>query len=219
MDQRPRVFLDTSVRHHSIDSRTLLRSNGQAWGGQTLWKIVEEDPTARVADRLRAELELLPQVADLARRDEIELLSHNEADIELLGTVRFPEERRSVFDDVPITKVKGPVQYSRYITPHPRMRLAGQTWRSLQVDFLKSLKHQRFLELQRACGVSQGGYLRENQLKDAFHIWCAEESGATHFLTTDFRLVNIVNREKTFPPRVRVVKPSELLSELKPSHR
>jgi hypothetical protein len=83
-------------------------------------------------------------------------------------------------------------------------------------NFLKSITHPRFLQLQRACGAFQGDSVKENQLADAFHIWCAEAANASHFLTTDFTLANLVRRHRTAPPQVRVVAPSELLDELGP---
>ena len=50
-----------------------------------------------------------------------------------------------------------------------------------------------------------------NQLKDAFHIWCAESAGANYFLTGDFKLIDLVSRQKKCSLKTNVVKPSELI--------
>lgn len=216
MSNRTRVFLDVSVMQHSIRSRTVLRKRPRpGLGGHDLFEIIQEDPTSRKREEpLRTEIDSLSRVAELARRGEIELLFHSETIVELLGNLKFPGPGSSELAAAGVTKVKGPVEYSRFITPFPPSPLSGKTWRTMQIDFLKSLDHPRFLQLQRACGAYQGDHVNESQLVDAFHVWCAEEAGATHFLTNDFDLIDLVKKHKRWPPRVRVLAPSELLSEV-----
>lgn len=213
MSQRPRVFLDTSVIKHSIRSRGVLKPRSQQprWVGQVVYDLVDEDPTSRVHDEpLRTEIDLLSRVAELARRGEIELLSHVESQLEFWGILLVPGGGISELLVAGITHVEGPIKYSRIIAAP----FLGEPARTLQIRFLRSLQHQRYLDLQRACGAHQGDHVNEKQLLDAFHIWCAEEAGATHFLTTDFKLLRAMRSHKTYPPQVRVVVPSELLNEI-----
>lgn len=213
-----RVFLDTSAVKHSIRSRTVLHPHTQTitFNGKThevmVHDIVEIDPASGVnAEPLRTEINLLSDVAKFAKAGDIELLSHIEMEMEFIEIQLFGRSR-SEFDDIPIQMVDGPVRYDRVLAPSSPF--SPETSKSLQIDFLKSLNHSRYRELQRACGAHQGSKINENQLIDAFHIWCAESGGASHFLTTDLKLTRLVRQHRTAPPHVRVVTPSELLEEL-----
>jgi len=212
MDQKPRVFVEPSVMQHSVRSRRLLRPRAEQpeWmGEQILYDLVEEDPTACVkGDGMRVEVGLLPRIAEAAKRGDIELLSHMESVFEYLGVHRLGDGPSTLLQ-AGVAWVKDPVPYSRII--------AGPSFgdaRALRADFLKGLRHGRFLELQRACGAHRGSRAHENQLADAFHIWCAEEGGATHFLTTDLKLIRVFGSQKETRLRVEVVAPSGLLREL-----
>lgn len=179
--------------------------------GQTLYDLVDEDPTSgRQDEPLRTEINRLPRVAELARRGDIELLTHMESIVEFLGIHLISAGRSSELLQAGVTSVKDPIQYSRIIAA-PFLGISAE---ALQIQFLKDLKHRRYLELQRASGAYQGDHVNENGLLDAFHNWCAEETGATHFLTTDFKLLRAVRNHRTYRPRVRVVSPSELLAEI-----
>jgi hypothetical protein len=177
-------------------------------------EIVDIDPTASVEPKLRAEIDLLSEVARRARVGDIELVWHIETELEFFGIYQL-DGGRSELLDAGVTMVDGPLKYRRLLSP--MSPLSRDTWRSPRTDFLKSVNHPRFLELQRACGAFQGDHINEQQLADAFHVWCAEATDASHFLTTDFKLARSVRGHKTAPPRVRVVAPSELLDELGPS--
>lgn len=200
--ERARVFLDTTVVKHSIRSR-------QEFCGH---KIVDIDPTASVQPgRLRMEIDLLSEVAQRTRAGGIELLWHIESWVEFLGIYLFPGGGTPELLDAGVTRVEGPMQYSRSLFGS-RSLLSSDTCRSVMTDFLNRITHPRFLQLKRACGALQGDHVNENQLADAFHIWCAEAANASHFLTTDFKLVRVVRGHRTAPPLVKVVSPSELLS-------
>lgn len=87
-----------------------------------------------------------------------------------------------------------------------------------QYEFLCSLKHKRFLQLQRATGAYQGpNGINENQLLDAFHLWCAEYNASDFFLTLDFNLARAVKGAKSVRT-VPVVRPSELLLAVHLAH-
>jgi hypothetical protein len=200
-----RVFLDTSIRKHSIRSRNLLRP---APGGG-LYEFYDEDPAADVSGDLRREIDLLSDVADAARAGKIQLLSHLETMTELLGILLFPSPGESVFDGIEIENIAGPIEYSRVV-------FGGGSAKELQVQFFDQLDHPRFLQIRRACGAYQGEGVpvRPNQIVDAFHVWSAESAGATHFLTTDFKLTRVVANYKKAPLKLKVVTPSQLLDEI-----
>jgi hypothetical protein len=122
-----------------------------------------------------------------------------------------PSGGRPELLEAKITWVGGPIRYSRMISPHSFF--ADGEERDVQLAFLSSLTNERFLQLQKACGVDQGSTKNPKQLLDAFHIWCAESAGATHFLTNDGKLVRHLSTHARFPPHVKVVLPSQLLSD------
>ncbi len=164
-----------------------------------------------MGEELRAEIALLPRVAELAVRGEIELLWHVESLVEFLGIHLLPGGGTSLFFEANVTHVEGPIKYSRIIAGGLAF---GKDAETLQLEFLERLSHKRFRELQKACGVQKGSRTYRNQLLDAFHLWTAEEAEATHFLTTDFKLIRRLRDYKVPPTKVKVVKPSELLQEI-----
>ncbi len=208
---KARVFLDTTVVKHSIRSRTDLSPRrhslnvGDRLQEFLVHEIVDVDPTASVQPGLRTEIDLLSHIARRAKAGDIELLWHIGSEIEFFGIYLFPGGGASELLDAGVTMVEGPIKYSRLLSPLSPLS-----------DFLSSIDHPRFLELQRACGAFQGDHVNEKQLVDAFHVWCAEVANASHFLTTDFSLARLVRGHKAAPPRVQVVAPSELLDELGP---
>jgi hypothetical protein len=219
---KARVILDTSAVKHSIRSRTVLSPRrhtltvGERLHQFVVHEIVDIDPTTSVQPgRLLTEIALLSEVARRAKAGDIELLWHTESEIEFFAIHLFPGGGTSDLLDAGITVVEGPVKYGRLLSP--LSPLSGETWRTLRTDFLNSIDDPRFVQLQRACGAHQGDRVNENQLADAFHVWCAEATDASHFLTTDFKLARLVRAHKAAPPRVRIVAPSELLDELGPS--
>jgi hypothetical protein len=217
MQQRPRVFLDTSVVKHSIRKKTVLRPNppkqvrfGNTTHEAIVHSVITYDPTDKVGEPLRTEIDRLSDIAAFAKAGDIELLWQAESHVEFLGTYSVPGGGQSELLEAGVTMVEGPIAYGRVLSP----TRPGETWGSLQADFLKSLHQRRFRELQKACGALQGRQIHERQLLDAFHIWCAEEAKATHFLTTDLKLVRTVRACKTSPPLVRVITPSKLVTEI-----
>jgi hypothetical protein len=97
--------------------------------------------------------------------------------------------------------VSPPVKYGRIL-------FGGIDYKRAQFNFLLSLKHKRFLELQRITGAYQGkGKFDRNQLLDAFHLWCAEHNSCDFFLSLDFKQAKIIEKAKSKLP-VPVVRPS-----------
>ena len=144
-----RVFLDTSVIRHSI-------------------------PRARAGDPgLQQEIDLLPQIAAMARSKVLELLWHRESRVEFISMAKLGAPK-SVLLDAGVTFVPSPIKYARTITP---ISLLSADWKGEQVQFLAKLRDwPRYLEIQRACGAIPGTKRYGSQLIDAFHLWCAESA-------------------------------------------
>lgn len=215
--KQAKVFLDTSVVKHAIRSRTVMRPwrHGREAGTGTAQGIVSEDPARRVSGRLRLEIDCLSEVTRLAEEGILELLWHFETFAEFARIFMIPGAA-SDFSRAGIRMVRGPFDYGRPLVPlYPPGPTDASAVREEQVRFLKSLDHVRFLQLQRACGAAQGQVTNDNQLIDAFHIWCAEHEGAHYFLTTDLKLIRLITNHRTYPPRVRVLAPSELLDDIR----
>jgi hypothetical protein len=220
MNTRPRVFVETNTIKLSVDSRTVLMPREEKtlrWGDKdiktTVHDVVEINPNDRITDaNFRAEVDLLWRVADIASSGAIELITTAEVFVELMG-ITILGRRKTRLLDAGITQVNAPFEYSRVIagfTPGSSQRPGHDA----QVAFLKRLTFPRFLQLRKACGADQGENVNENQLIDAFHVWCAEEASASHFLTCDLKLVRLARQYKKYPIRVKVVSPSELLADI-----
>lgn len=219
-DETPKVFIDTSIIKFATEN-TVMRPRQQQleWGDKLLEVTVHDIVTRRELDSLpnsevRNEALLLRPIAELAKSGKISLITQAEVVHE---SWTLPWVRGAHLYGAEIEWVNAPIQYSRIlgrVIPSP----PGSRHNDLKestVDFLKSVDHARFRQLQVACGAHQGAQeLNENQLIDAFHVWCAEAAGARYFLTCDFKLIRIVRGHKRYPPRVSLVRPSELLADL-----
>jgi len=164
-------------------------------------------------------------IAMLARLHRLELLWQVEAEIER-GGLKDMQDRRGHFYGAPITWVPGPFPYSRIVVGrHPGSRPQTRTtskkplkeFKQRQVAFIAGLTDPRLLELRRACKADKPqGIVDANQLIDAFHLWTAERSGATHFLTAEHALLKLT-KEKVLALKVHPVEPSQLVAEILPS--
>jgi hypothetical protein len=202
-----RVLLDASVVKHSIRSRTVLKSNGY------VYEFVDEDPLANDdCKRLREEIDCLPYLVEYTKSGEMSFLLAPTMISELLRNSSVPSyQGSSILKEADYTVIKEPISVSYAVIPE-----LGQNSRTIESTFLKGIQDPRYLELRKACGANQGQSVRENQLFDAFYIWCAESIDATHFLTTDFKLVNCINNHyKDRPQKVKVTNPSKLLDDLR----
>jgi hypothetical protein len=211
---RAKVFLDANVFKFSAVELPRFRPREVTitWGGQEMPYIVYDLITVNPNESLgkesadvRAEAELLPEVAGLAASGLVLFQITTELQIELANLPNL-DSKGGHFFGADCEIVRPPLQYSRVL-------FGGHDGGSkrAQCKFLCSLKHKRFLQLQRATGAYQGkNKINENQLLDAFHLWCAEHAGSDFFLSLDFTLAKVTKSAK----RVRtvpVVRPSELL--------
>lgn len=150
---------------------------------------------------------LLRFIAALAKKGKVKLVMHREVQWELWG-VKHAYGSGPLFYQAPIEFVEGPVQTSRI--------LFDGSGRDYQYDFLCSLNHPRFRQLSRWAGAWQGPDkpLKKNQLLDAFHLWCAEQSGSEYFLTHDDKLIKEMSKGKERRTQVNIVTPTDLSNAL-----
>jgi hypothetical protein len=209
----PTVFLDTCVLRHAADRRIVPTTHVKSlnWGGRecsvNLVRWVPLDPNARLDNRFRAHLSLLPLIAHLARRSRLALLTHHEVRWELAG-LPPANDPRGLFYGAPIGMAGDPFTYSRILAS------ASMDADALWVHNLLALDDPQFVQLQKATGARQGDTVNANQLLDAFHILTAERAHAEFFLTTDLKLVRSIRAQPRHAPTVAIVNPSQLLSAL-----
>lgn len=211
-----KVFLDTNVLKFAATELPRLRPRKQSvdWGGKTIevtiHDFVEVNRNERIKNSvLKAEAELLPRLAEIGKLGELDYVMSAETMIESWGLGNM-DSKNGRFYGVPIKVVKAPIEYA-YILAGGEV---GVQPKDRQFRFLTSIRHKRFLELQKMTGAYQGKQkLDRNQLLDAFHIWCAEYNGCEFFLTLDFKLIKVLSKSKA-KSTVRVVLPSELLTWL-----
>jgi hypothetical protein len=211
------VFLDTTVMKLAADRvvRGFKRPKKLQWGSQAVtvdvvqFRYVPKVP--RMGTAQFRDAALLPFIARLAKRGRLELLWHLEGAVEFW---RLPDtdSPRGHFFGAPLSWVMPPLIRGRVIAD------GRQSMRAHQLEFLRSCKQERFLELQKAVGANEKSGHFENQFLDAYHIWCAEEAGARYFLTTDYRLCNHLATHRQTQAKTDVVTPRELLSDLRRRH-
>ena len=219
--ERPIItaFVDANVMKFASETEVLIpRQDTIEVGGRKFEATIHDFGVRREVDSLREgelrnEALLLRKVADEAVTGAIRLITQDEVVDEVMT---LPWARGAHLYGVPIEWVDAPIEYSRIIgriVPSPPSERRND-WKESMVEFMLDVDHPRYKQLQLACGANQGATINEDQLIDAFHVWCAEGAGATHFLTLDFALIKNVRRHRRYPPRVKLVKPSELLYDL-----
>lgn len=203
-----KVFIDTNILKYAADhlERWFPIKQTIVWGANTLTLDVYRPatvlPNEKLADTSKTETKLLPQIAEMANRKQIEILLSHEVMFEFWHLPNT-DGQGGRFYGAPITWVNAPIQYSR---------LLGK--KEYTISFLKNINHNRFKQLQVACGAYQGENINENQLIDAFHIWCAEAANTDYFLTCEKKLINQILHHKKYPPKVKVILPSTLIKEI-----
>jgi hypothetical protein len=210
----PKVYIDTTVLKFSATQlpRLLPRKQTIDWGGRvhevTVHDFVRVNPNDSIDNpELKAETELLPTLAEAGKRGEVKYVIQMETLFESWGIPKMDSETGK-FYGTPLEDVEAPIKYKRVLLGFNR------DGREMQFSFLSSIRNARFLELQKMTGAYQGsGKLNRNQLLDAFHIWCAEFNKCDYFLTLDFKLLNVVRKQKRHS-LVEIIKPSELVTKI-----
>jgi hypothetical protein len=208
----PKVYIDTTVLRFSATQLPRLRLRRQTinWSGQahelTVHDLVHINPNDSIDNpELKAEVELLPALAQAGKKGQVKYVIHPETLFESWGIPKM-DSQTGKFYAAPLEAVDAPVEYSRVLIG------MGVDARQMQYEFLSRLKDRRFLDLQKMTGAFQGeGKLNRNQLLDAFHLWCAEHNKCDYFLTLDFSLIRVLRNNKRSQPLVHVIRPSELL--------
>lgn len=212
-----RVYLDTNVFKFSAIHLLRMRRREQEvdWGGHITTLEVQdaaiENPNDQLEDNseIKREAGLLREVAELGTDGQVDFIKNIETDIERFGLPNLDSLTKK-FYNAPIKTVDAPIQYRRIMFTGER-----DHYKEEQFNFLRTIKHERFSELQRITGAYQGvNKTNRNQLLDAFHIWCAEHHGCDFFLSLDFKLARMIqqSRNKT---KVKIVRPPELLAAIK----
>ena len=209
-----KVYIDTNVLKFSATQLMMYAPKTQKinWGGREHEVVINDmvciNPNDSIKDpKLKVEVELLPALAEAGKAGIVNYVIQMETLFESWGIPKM-KSATGTFYDAPYEQVEAPVQYSRVMVG------AHIDPKEMQFKFLSSIKDKRFIELQKLTGAYQGpGRLNRNQLLDAFHLWCAEYNHCDYFLTLDFKLSKIVNKQKRRFP-MEIVKPSELIERI-----
>lgn len=208
------MFLDANViRNSEVVTRLLPRPFSLPCGDRTvsgaIHDLVDRPRRSDLKDEALKEAELLPTVASLAKRGVVALVTGGEVMMETWG-LPGSAGRRTVMEGAEIEWTDPPMEYSRPVA------MDGGTPRDHRTEFIRSVRHPRFLEVANTCGAFDSNPPADNTLWDAFHVWWAEAAQARYFLTMDFRLTNRTSQKSKskIPLHVTLVRPSELLRAL-----
>jgi hypothetical protein len=190
-----------------------------------------EAKSARPAGQewLRTQIEALPTIAYLARREKLQLYSYFELTVENWRGARFPSlQAGNVFEGIKIAEVNAPIIRSRFAQTDMNEFYGEESQRrfcewlldngeellkksgilerltTLEIDGLKSLG--RYREICHS--------LSKKQYVDAWHLWTGELNGIANCLTTDAKLVNALSTNKRLSLRCRPIYPEDLLLEM-----
>jgi len=212
-----KIFIDTNIFKDSATRklRMVPRLQDLDWGHTTTTVVVHDlvhiNPLDRIpahSHELKSEAELLPKVAALASRQGVTFVSHVEVGLE---TARLPnmDSQSGRFYGAPIEYLRTGYSCGRTIY------FPGMDSRKLLEQFLRGIRDGRFTqivkELSGGAGTDQAS---RNNLLDAFYVWTAETEACTHFLTLDLKLIKKIKNATKLSVPVRMVKPSELLTEI-----
>jgi hypothetical protein len=212
----PIVYVDTNIFKFSATELPRLKPRTKAirWGGNshdvTVHDFVVENPNERIKNTdLKSEAELLPELAALGKEGQVRYVIQLEANLESWSIPNM-DSNSGRFYGAPIESMEAPIFYSRVIAGGP------ENPKEKQFEFLANLENKRFIEIQKITGAYQGeNQLNRNQLLDAFHLWCAEHNGCDYFLTMDFKLIKVALNRRKNGLKVKPIRPSELLLELR----
>src|ERR1035437_1587619 len=186
MSTTAKVYLDTNVYKFSATAIPMFRLQQMKtynWGSQVIslpvYDPILDNPNDRIDNlELKAEADLLPEVAALASGGRVTFMESMESRMEGMFLPKMASQTGLLYGAKVVT-VAEPVQYSRVVFGGP------EDPSQAQFNFLSSPGEKRFVELQKIGGAHQGigKPTNRNQLLDAFHLWCAEHHDCDYVLS------------------------------------
>jgi|CXWL01.1.fsa_nt_gi hypothetical protein len=207
-----KTYIDANVFKFAATKlpRLLPRDQEVAWGGRShVLKVYDFgyiNPNDGIRDPiLKKEADLLPNVADLVKAGKIEAVTQVETWFEN-WRMKNMDSQGGRFYGAAVGECRPPFDYGRLVVG------AGVDLRREQIKFLTGICNTRFDQIQRAVGAYQGpNKINENQLLDAFAIWCAEFNSCEAFLSLDFSLARMVAKDPKHRVKVKILRPSEII--------
>ena len=212
----PLVYVDANILKFAATAvlRLFPRKQIISWDDGTISEHNYREPThvnrnERIKnEELKREAHLIKSIAEHAKTGRMVAAMDIETRFETWGLPDM-DSATGKFYGAPIGPAPPPICADRLLF------CAGRDPVEMQRRFLRSIKHPRFLELQKITGGYQGpGNYDWNQVLDAYALWCAEHNGCDYFLTLDFSLINTLRKAKGKSLHTRVVRPSELIARL-----
>lgn len=217
----PVVFLDTNILHNSslIGTRSFEVESTMPWGHNRVTtklrrtqeyhryekfkakRKAKNEPTHQERDALS-----LPFLAYDGICGNVRFVVHPEVKLELMGLPGNSGRFGWFYGCKVETDTSGAFDYSRVWLG------GGKTKKDHLQAFIGSIKHKRFLHLNKKLGGYQGNDrpYNHNQALDALYLWMAEEIGADYFLTMDRNFLRQITYQKVESP-VMCTHPSALL--------
>lgn len=207
---KSKVFLDANALWKARLYRRAYATAKESihWAGRKIERPVIQPGKILVFEKQAdqwLEAMLLEKVARLAKAGKIRLITHNDAKVASLLRARGgPYCPEGEFYGASVEEVDCGVPHSRVIGGGSRGEFQAH-------DF----SNPRFRDMCKLTGAIQGeAVVAPRQVPDAFLLYCAEENGATHFVTLDGPLIHKArDLGPAFNLTKRVCWPSELLGE------
>ncbi|MGB6119497.1 MAG: hypothetical protein WBF87_14875 [Mesorhizobium sp.] len=216
--QIPTVAIDTNLlKFAAVKHRVYrMRTEQVKWGKVDLDIQVRERYTVNTIALLKSNTQkrdviFLAMIAYAAIRGHIRLFIHREVEIESWSLPGVSSASGKFFG-APFECLPDPDG------PYGRIVLGGRKRaKEYRLEFLSGISHPRYLTLLKLTGGFQGHDkpLNLNQASDAFHLWCAESAAIDYFVTMDYKLVGLFEKNKN-KSNVSIVTPNTLLKSVVP---
>jgi predicted nucleic acid-binding protein len=204
------VYLDTNILKFFSNNSVLTfeeKSSNLKWGDKVIENKIYELTNKNKNIEKSNDKKLLNDIKEIENIFDnkfLEFYMNLETKIESMRILNIVNNL-----NIKINDAKPPIVYSRILFSYKEEN------KKLQTDFLKNIDNQRFLDIQKVVGAYQGKReINENQLLDAWHLWCAEYNKCDYFLTMDYKLKRIIDNSRNFFIDVKVITPQKLLDNL-----
>jgi hypothetical protein len=203
-----KILIDRNIERLSVTHLTELMRRTVKWGPCTSNIDVAQRAYRPPRDDEKFFREELPYFASLcnsARESKVEFFTSFELLMEA-SRQKGPSQGHlgtDLLQGIPMKRVQCPVQRSVMFGGTASFGITETE----QMEFFRSLRHPRFLEIAKAIG--------DAHIDDAFHLWTAEEASLDVFLTLDKRFRNVVHGQmQNVRSSVLVSTPKELSERL-----